>query len=133
LLVAPYNPDPRQWRKLRWTNRYKPGSRYAITTGEGTGGGLVRVSTYRDVLDDYRAHPEAKLLGPDGKPCERYTRGLLQRRHIRAARIIDTGKEANKVEEREAALALNPAEYRTDYRDPTRDPFYTVVVPILRE
>jgi len=29
-------------------------------------------------------HPEAKSLGPDGKECSFYTRGLLQRRPIKA-------------------------------------------------
>ena len=36
------------------------------------------------LLDSYQNHPEAKSLGPDGKPCEFDTRGLLQRAHIAA-------------------------------------------------
>jgi len=34
------------------------------------------------LLDSYQNHPEAKSLGPDGKPCDCDTRGLLQRAHI---------------------------------------------------
>jgi len=34
------------------------------------------------LLDSYQNHREAKSLGPDGKPCEFDTRGLLQRAHI---------------------------------------------------
>jgi hypothetical protein len=87
LLVAPYESDPRKRPRLPWTNAYEPGSKYEIVPDDGTGeqlasatDGRVIVKTYRSVLADYRTHPEAKSLGPDGEPCGKQTRGLLTRR-----------------------------------------------------
>jgi len=34
------------------------------------------------LLDSYQNHPEAKSLGPNGRPCDFDTRGLLQRAQI---------------------------------------------------
>jgi hypothetical protein len=34
------------------------------------------------LLESYQNHPEAKSLGPEGKPCEFDTHGLLQRAQI---------------------------------------------------
>jgi hypothetical protein len=49
------------------------------------------------LLDSYQNHPEAKSLGPDGKPCEFDTRGLLQRAHIVANwPPIYIGKESDR-------------------------------------
>jgi len=49
------------------------------------------------LLDSYQNHPEAKSLGPDGKPCESETRGLLQRAHIAANwPPVYIGKESDK-------------------------------------
>jgi hypothetical protein len=36
------------------------------------------------LLESYQNHPEAKSVGPDGKPCGPDTRGLLGRAHITA-------------------------------------------------
>lgn len=49
------------------------------------------------LLDSYQHHPEAKSLGPDGKPCEFDTRGLLQRAHIVANwPPVYIGKESDR-------------------------------------
>jgi hypothetical protein len=49
------------------------------------------------LLGSYQNHPEAKSLGPDGKPCEFDTRGLLQRAHITANwPPIYIGKESDR-------------------------------------
>ena len=40
------------------------------------------VKNFFMLLDAYQSHPEAKGLGPDGKPCKFDTRGLLQRAHV---------------------------------------------------
>ena len=46
-----------------------------------------RPFTYGHMMEDYICHPEAKSLGPDGRPCTVETHGLLQRAHITAGRI----------------------------------------------
>jgi hypothetical protein len=49
------------------------------------------------LADSYQNHPEAKSLGPDGKPCEFDTRGLLQRAHIIANwPPVYIGKESDR-------------------------------------
>ncbi len=49
--------------------------------------------TYAHMIEEYIRHPEAKSLGPDGKPCTVETRGLLQRAHITAGRVRYIDKE----------------------------------------
>jgi hypothetical protein len=59
------------------------------------------------LLEAYQNHPEAKSLGPDGKPCEFDTRGLLQRAHIVANwPPIYIGKESDKHWEEGEDLSL---------------------------
>jgi hypothetical protein len=145
LLVAPYEPDPRRWRRLPWTNAYEPGSRHEIITAhEATRrsadgqtpvvfDGEVTVKTYRDVLAEYRTHPEAKSLGPDDNPCHRATIGLLSRRPVKVAAIHHIGKESNRIEEAMSGLFTDLDDVLAEYHDPARDPFQRLVVPVLRE
>jgi len=59
------------------------------------------------LLDSYQNHPEAKSLGPDGRPCEFDTRGLLQRAHILANwPPICIGKESDRHWEEGEDLSL---------------------------
>jgi hypothetical protein len=53
--------------------------------------------TYGHMIEEYIRHPEAKSLGPDGKPCTAETRGLLQRAHITAGRIRYIDKETSSM------------------------------------
>lgn len=53
--------------------------------------------TYAHKIEEYIRHPEAKSLGPDGKPCTTETRGLLQRAHITAGRIRYIDKETSSM------------------------------------
>jgi len=46
-----------------------------------------RPFTFAHMIEDYIRHPEAKSLGPDGKPCTVESRGLLQRAHVTAGNI----------------------------------------------
>lgn len=131
-LVAPWNPDPRQWLKMAWTDR-SSGRRYLITT-TGTGGeAAVRVKTYADVLAEYRVHSEPKSLAPDGTPCGRNTVGLLRRRPVTATHITYIGKESNRLEDVEAGVVHDPDEVLTEYPDPRRDLLRTLILPVLRD
>src|SRR2546426_3540224 len=51
-------------------------------------------------------HPEAKSLGPDGKPCTADTRGLLQRAHITAGSPRYVGKETSSMWEQGDDLSM---------------------------
>ncbi len=43
------------------------------------------------------------------------------------------GKESNKFEEVEAGIEHNPDEVWTAYADPGRDPWETLVLPVLKQ
>jgi hypothetical protein len=137
LLVAPYESDPRKWRRLPWTNAYQPGSRYQIAHNRGGEllDGFVYVKTYRDVLADYRTHPEAKSLGPDGEPCDRATIGRLSRRPVRvdAGAVHYIGKESNKIDEALSGLITDLDDVLTEYPNPAHDALRRLVAPIIRE
>ncbi len=133
-LFAPYEADPRQWERLPWVDRYS-GERYRISTTAQTGGpGVARVQTYRDVLEDFQHHPEAKSAGSDGQPCTRQTVGLLQRRRVGTVPelLAYVGKESNRLEEVEAGLGHDPDEVYTQYADPGREPWRPLVLPVLK-
>ena len=76
------------------------------------------MQTYRDVLDEYRMHPEAKSAGPDGEACGPGTVGDLQRRAVHVGRIRYIGKESNQLEDVETGLVHDPDEVSTEYVDP---------------
>jgi len=134
-LIAPYEADPKRWLRLPWADR-SSGKRYRVATSpEATGPDVARLKTYRDVLAEFRSHPEVKSTAPDGAPCGQWTVGLLGRRQVRSLRALTThvGKESNKLEEVEAGIEHDPEEVWTEYADPRRDPWMEVVLPILLE
>ena len=94
---------------------------------------MVYVKTYRDVLDEYRAHAETKSLAPDGMLCVGPTLGLLQRRPVTKLYLTHVGKESNRLEEMDAGLIHDPDEVYTEYQNPADDPWRTLVVPILKQ
>jgi hypothetical protein len=57
------------------------------------------VQSTRDVVEEYRAHPEAKNLGPGGLPCSSSTAGLLARRHVFPSWVQHIRKEAHRLED----------------------------------
>lgn len=71
--------------------------------------GRIPVKTYREILHQYLYHPECKFAGPDGNPCDPWTRGVLQRRHIVAADFKYCGKEVKR------KLEQGPIDHETDF------------------
>ncbi len=140
LLVAPYASDPRRWSRLAWRNRFdKNSATYTIqTAGHDIQGDdrVVTVKSYRQVLADYLAHPEAKSTGPDGTPCGPRTRGLLRRRALSPATISYIGKESNRLDDVQHGLVLDGSEVETTYATRTTsggDAWSDLVVPVLRD
>jgi hypothetical protein len=71
----------------------------------------AQARTYGDIVREYRWHPEAKSLGPDGSKCTARTAGLLKRTPVIAAREFATiGKETNRRWEREDDISLLDSE-----------------------
>lgn len=131
-LFAPYTSDPDQWRKLSWTDVHSR-KQFRISTTLLSGSEFTaRVKTIGEVVNQYLHHPEAKSLGPDGKPCGRKTVGVLARRSVIALYLTHIGKESNRLEDVEARLVHDLDEVSTEYRNTRRDPFWTLVLPVLR-
>jgi hypothetical protein len=133
--VAPYEDDPRQWTKLSWCNLYDvTGQRYQLTTARSdyADARSVRVKTYRDVLEEYRAHAETKSLASDGTLCVGATTGLLRRRPVTRESLAYVGRESNRLEEVEAGLIHDPDEVYTEYVDAAYDPEWEALVAELK-
>ena len=93
--------------------------------------GTAQVNSIRDVVAEYRFHPEFKSEGGDGQPCGKRTAGLLGRRHVEltgAPTLI--GKESNRLEDVQAGLIGDWSEVGNEYHDPHE--WESTVLPVLR-
>jgi hypothetical protein len=132
-LIAPYDRDPRRWLQTRWIDEYT-GNEYGITTTGATGDRFTaRVKTYGEVMEEYEFHPESKCADMDGHPCQKETRGLLQRRRVAIDEIKFIGKESNSLEEVEAGLVHDQKNVYTEYVDPKRDIWTTKTLPAIKK
>jgi hypothetical protein len=114
-LIAPFEKDAWKWTRIPWFNRYF-GDLYRIDTTGNMGGVCVAwVQTYRAVLAAFRTHPEVKSDGPDWRPCDLRTVGLLSWRVVQPAHLDQLGKEANKLKQIEAGIEHDPDEVWTVY------------------
>jgi hypothetical protein len=89
-----------------------------VTTRPGGLPGSVRLTTYGDVVREYRLHPETKSGHPAGGPGHRGSIGVLPRLHVDATEVRHIGKESNRLEESEDGLDVLEDEAFTEYRDP---------------
>jgi hypothetical protein len=135
VLVAPYEKDSRRWLDLTWLNRFS-GREYRITT-QPSGGrvtpGVVCVKSYRDVLDDYLVHPEAKSADGFGNRCSPVTNGVLRRRSVQTRTLSHIGKESNRLEDVEIGLVEDLDEIQSEYDDYYRRVFLPRVLPVLKQ
>jgi hypothetical protein len=92
-LLTPFNKNRETWAQSQ-----------CISTQDGKSYRLDELSradviTLGDILCGYLRHPEVKSLGPDGKKCEAWTRGLLQRMTIHGGLQHAIGKEVSRYEQ----------------------------------
>jgi len=80
-LITQFTDIREDWMKSKCINIHDRDSPVYELTDEYDGHRAL-IKNFFMLLDSYQNHPEAKSLGPDGKPCEFDTRGLLQRAHI---------------------------------------------------
>jgi hypothetical protein len=93
--------------KLNWDSKKQRRQLYGYALTHEYDGRRALVKNFFMLLDSYENHPETKSLGPDGKPCEFDTRGLLQRAHIVANwPPVYIGKESDKHWEEGEDLSL---------------------------
>ncbi len=105
-LITPFSTERDQWMHSKCINIHDSGSPVYQLADEYDGRRALPKNFFM-LLDAYQNHPEAKSLGPDGKPCEFDTRGLLQRAHIVANwPPIYVGKESDKHWEEGEDLSL---------------------------
>ena len=138
LLVAPYNPDPRQWKKLLWTNPYEPGHQLSHhhdrpVPREGRAREDLRrrartatCSTNTEPTPNQKPWPRRHALRPRD---HRTTRAPASPRHHHHSH-----RERSQPPRRpQAGLVHNPNEVLNEYRDPGRDPLNQLVHPVLLE
>lgn len=109
-LIAPFERDAVQRLQMGWADRSDPnGGLYRIRIDDSLEirEDSIAVQSYGHYFDDYRRHPEAKLLDPDGRPCHPWSRGLLQPRHVELSEIRRIGKESNRLAETALPLELD--------------------------
>lgn len=132
-LIGPYEADPKNWLTAMWIDQYS-GKLYRITTTGHHGDRIsARVKTYGELIREYLFHPEAKCADSEGNVCGKQTTGLLQRRHVWIERVHYIGKESNSLEEVEAGSVHKEDEVYTEYVDPSRDDWATVLLPALKK
>jgi hypothetical protein len=95
-LITPFTSDRNAWMQSKCINIHDSESPSYELTDEYDGRRALPKNFFA-LLDSYQNHPEAKSLGPDGKPCDIDTRGLLQRTSIVAKwPPIYIGKESDR-------------------------------------
>jgi hypothetical protein len=96
MVIVPYSSVQQEWRNLEGIdirNRNRRGKYHCYKLNDPG----FHPFTYAHMIEEYVRHPEAKSLGPDGKPCAEETRGLLQRAHITAGDIRYIDKETSSM------------------------------------
>jgi hypothetical protein len=127
--VAPYTSKPAEYANLPWVDRHS-GKGLRVTTRRHPVRGAVRLTTYGDVIGEYRMHPETKSGHPYGGSALRSSVGVLPRLEVVGTEVRHIGKESNRLEEAEEGLDVPEDEAYTEYRDPRAE--WAAVLPALR-
>jgi hypothetical protein len=130
-LLGPYENDPARWLGMTWYDKYS-GQAYRIGVGRETPGNIVQVKSYRDVILEYRVHPEPKSLDAKGKPCNQASVGLLSRRPVQLGSLVYIGKESNAVEQVEQELVHSRKEVQATYQPPHLAAWDLIYLPAIR-
>ncbi|MCZ6858071.1 MAG: hypothetical protein O7F70_08740 [Gemmatimonadetes bacterium] len=130
-LIGAFTTNPGQRLHQSWFDIHTR-EQFGITTSHPTGGRIVRVKSYGDVLAQYRTHPEPKSADQEGYACDRTTVGLLYRREVHVGSIVYVGKESNRMEDVEHGVVHDRQDVQDAYTDPRHDEWVTLVVPVLK-
>jgi len=98
LLVCPFSSNQKEWFELDCVDVHT-GKKYRMVDyakERNPPHNAVFPSQFSRLLVQYRDHPEAKSLAPDGSPCRADTKGLLRRAHIVAGEFRYVGKETDR-------------------------------------
>ena len=72
ILIKRFNEHSDEWLDAIYYN-VRTGKKCRISVGDPKRG-RIPVKTYREILHQYLYHPESKFAGPDGRPCDPWTR-----------------------------------------------------------
>ncbi len=122
-------------QRCPWIDRSTSGGFRIRLTAQTGRAGVARVRTYQNILKDPWRHPVATSAGPDVPLWDRRSIGRIRRRQVRTEpeRRLNVGEEANRLREVEARLGHDPDPVYTEYVDPGRDPWWTLVLSVLHE
>ncbi|MBK6781761.1 MAG: hypothetical protein IPG75_19810 [Gemmatimonadetes bacterium] len=130
-LLGSYEKDPNRWLAMPWYDKYS-GKAYRIGVGRETPGDVVQVKSYRDIIEEYRVHPEPKSLDAEGKPCDQASRGLLRRRPVELGELVYVGKESNAFEQVGQGLIHSRRDVQPTYPPPQPGLWEVIFLPALR-
>jgi hypothetical protein len=96
MVIVPFSSKPSEWHSLEGFDIHNKDQRgrfrrYRMNDPD------FHPLTYAHLIEEYVRHPEAKSLGPDGRPCTPETRGLLKRSHSTAGNIRYIDKETSSM------------------------------------
>jgi hypothetical protein len=94
-LITPFTKNRKNWLTAKYLNIYDE-NYYSLSLEQTSRLDKVIPKTFGYILRAYPFHPENKSLAPDGAPCSRNTRGLLQRMHVVASQPRFIGKETDR-------------------------------------
>jgi len=86
------------------------GEKRRITIEDSIQASVFPGRSYGQILSHYLDNPESKFLGPNGKPCTPWTRGVLQRADIIAGEHCYCGKEMRR------KLEQGPIDHELNYK-----------------
>ena len=109
ILITRFNKHSDEWSNAIYYN-VRTGEECRVTTGASKSPNTVPVRSYREILHKYLCNPESKFNGPDRKPCDSWTRGILERRQITARHFNYCGKEFRR------KLEQGPVDHEVDFK-----------------
>src|SRR5207244_263072 len=130
-LIAPYQADTTKWLTMKWTDLHT-GHEYDVTTSSPAPPYVAQIRSFGDVLAEFVAHPETKSAATTGKPCDRKTRGMLERRRVGVSSVVCVGKETNRLESVQQGLVHDWSEVYSIYQNPELDSWRTEILPQLK-
>jgi hypothetical protein len=109
ILITRLTKKSEEWLRAKYYN-VRTGKTCRITLGKSKNASVVKVKSYRQILNAYVNNPEAKFLGPGRNRCNLYTRGILQRDHVIAGQHRYCGKEFKR------KLEQGPMDHEPDFK-----------------
>ena len=94
-LIAPFSDDSGSWYGRTYINIHD-GKMYRLGRPDRRLPSEAEPMSLLDVISQYRWHPEAKSLAPDGTPCTAPTTGLLLRTPVVVSILQPIGKETDR-------------------------------------